>query len=107
MRKVDSIKDEQIKDGSNGKGKKRKSDIGDNVAAAATSKKKYKKRNQEKPVSNSSDEGGSTCNLCNRLNHTTENCYYLNRCREIVTQQRNQVSNSLTQMPVDINPVSD
>ena len=51
MRKVDPIKDEQIIDGSNGKGKKRKSDIEDNVAAAATSNKKYK-RHQEKPVSN-------------------------------------------------------
>lgn len=90
MRKVDPIKDEHhVTDASNGKGKKRKNDIGDNVAAAATSNKKYK-RNQEKPVSNSSEEGGSTCDLCNRSNHTTENCYYLNRCREMVTQQRSQ-----------------
>ena len=89
MRKADPIKNEQIIDGSNGKGKKRKSDIEDNVAAAATSNKKYK-TNQEKPVSNSSDESGSTCDLCNKSNHTTENCYYLYQCCEMVTQHRNQ-----------------
>jgi hypothetical protein len=44
MRKVDPIKDEHhVTDRSNGKGKKRKSDMGDNVAAAATSNKKYKR----------------------------------------------------------------
>jgi hypothetical protein len=90
MRKVDPIKDEHhVTDRSNGKGKKRKSDMGDNVAAAATSNKKYQEK-LKKTCQQLEHEGGSTCDLCNRSNHTTENCYYLNRCREMVTPQRNQ-----------------
>ena len=103
MRKADPVKDEHNIDGSNGKGRKRKSDTGDNVAAAAANNKKYK-RNQEKPVSNSSDEGNSTCDLCNRSNHTTENCYYLNRCREMVTQQRNQRQQQFNSNPGGYQP---
>ena len=61
----------------------------DNVAAAASDNKKYR-RNQDKAPSNTSEGGTGTCELCNRSNHTTENCYYLKGCREMVTQQRNQ-----------------
>lgn len=64
MRKVDPIKDEHhVTDRSNGKGKKRKSDMGDNVAAAATSNKKYKRNLKKKTCQQLEHEGGSTCDL--------------------------------------------
>ena len=91
MRKDDHTKDGQAPPSNastGGKGKKRKPEP-DNVAAAASDNKKYR-RNQDKAPSNSSKGGTGTCELCNRSNHTTENCYYLKGCREMVTQQRNQ-----------------
>ena len=91
MRKDDHTKDDQAPSSnapSGGRGKKRKAEP-DNVAAAATDNKKYR-RNQDKAPSTASEGGTGTCDLCNRSNHTTENCYYLKGCREMVTQQRNQ-----------------
>ena len=76
MRKDDHTKDDQAPPSNastGGKGKKRKPEP-DNVAAAASDNKKYR-RNQDKAPSNSSEGGTGTCELCNRSNHTTENCY--------------------------------
>jgi hypothetical protein len=67
-----------------GRGKKRKPEP-DNVAAAVSDNKKYR-RNQDKAPSNASEGGTGTCELCNRSNHTTENCYHFKGCREMVTQ---------------------
>ena len=97
MRKDDHTKVDQTPSSnasSGGKGKKRKPEP-DNVAAAATDNKKYR-RNQDKAPSNPSDGSTGTCELCNRSNHTTENCYYLKGCREMVTQQRNQRQQQFT-----------
>ena len=66
------------------KGKKRQAED-DLAALAAVDNKKYNKKSQDRATSS---EGG-TCELCNRSNHTTENCYYLKQCREMVNQQRN------------------
>jgi hypothetical protein len=91
MRKDDHTKDDQLPPSNastGGRGKKRKPEP-DNVAAAASDNKKYR-RNQDKAPSNASEGGTGTCELCNRSNHTTENCYYLKGCREMVLQQRNQ-----------------
>ena len=102
MRKEDHTKDHSITDG---KGKKRKRDEDEIVAAAATNNKKYKKNQDNKPSSNPSEEGGGgTCDLCNRSNHTTENCYYLNRCREMVSQQRNQRQQQFNSNPGGYQP---
>ena len=87
MRKDDHTKDDQAPSSnapSGGKGMKRKPQP-DNVAAAASDNKKYR-RSQDKAPSNASKGGNSTCELCNRSNHTTENCYYLKKCRKMVTQ---------------------
>ena len=68
--------------------------------AAASDNKKYR-GNQDKAPSNASEGGTGTCELCNRSNHTTENCYYLKGCREMVTQQRNHRRSSFPRIPVD------
>ena len=67
----------------------------DNVAAAGTAKNTRKKSNNNHNNRNNNHNQHATteegnCTICNRSNHTTENCYHLTRCREMVQQHRQQ-----------------
>lgn len=86
LRKEQQSSSEQPPADQKQKGKKRASE--DNLAAAATENKKQKK-NQNKYSSNQNSDGPA-CTICSRTNHTTENCYYLKGCQEMVNEKRNQ-----------------
>ena len=101
MRKEDHTKDHPIADG---KGKKRKRDEDEIVAAAAINNKKKYKRNQATQATQAKKAVAAVIYLCNRSNHTTENCYYLNRCREMVSQQRNQRQQQFNSNPGGYQP---
>jgi hypothetical protein len=92
MRKDGETKEQHADGKADGaKGRKRRAEDDDNVAAAAADSKKYRK-SQEKNQnnkSNSSNESGG-CDICNRPNHTTDKCYYLKGCQNMVAQKREQ-----------------
>jgi len=81
-------KDEQIRgdnpDADNKNNRKRKAEQNTNVVAAGTDNKKSRRSLNDS--NNESDE----CGICGKSNHSTDKCYYLKGCRDMVAQQRSQ-----------------
>ena len=88
MRKDEKVKEESTDGKPTGKGKKRTADDANLAAAANDNNKKYKKTQPNN--GNVKETEGGCCSICNKSNHTTENCFYLNKCRDMVAQQRTQ-----------------
>ena len=88
MRKDGQVRDQPTDDKPNGKGRKRKADD-DNVAAAASDNKKSNKSYEKNHNSNQGNDSKG-CEICKRPNHTTDKCYHLKGCQDMIAQKREQ-----------------
>ena len=88
MRKDGQARDQPTDDKPNGKGRKRKADD-DNVAAAASDNKKSNKSYEKNHNSNQGNDSKG-CEICKRPNHTTDKCYHLKGCQDMIAQKREQ-----------------
>ena len=86
MRKDEQIRGDNPDADKNNNNRKRKAESNTNVVAAGTDNKKSRRSLYDNNSNNESDE----CGICGKSNHSTDKCYYLKGCRDMVAQQRSQ-----------------